>query len=1238
MRKTLSAVVAHVSGCDFANEPCSSSRTRGSSLYFEVQAVGQRLRRPLLFTWVLVCIAACFLVTASAVYGQIDRGNIEGIVTDQSGAVVPDAKVQVINNQTNSALDLKSNGQGLYTAPNLPTGMYRVVVTKEGFSTVTREQVDVQPSITVRVDFSLAPGQVTQTVRVTGEAPLLDVGTTNNSTGMQDNLIESIPLIVAGTQRSITDYLGTLPGYTGGTGFTPTANGQLAGDTETYIDGGPASEWGIARGGIEEVSPQVEQVGEISVVANAFNAEYGGFGSWFTNVILKSGTNELHGSFYDHLGNSAFDAKAFFATAVTPYRQNEGGFTIGGPVVLPKIYNGRNKTFFFASLGLFYSRQGAAGGLLTVPTPAECNASDNGADFSQLSTLYGVNIYDPATTSGGVSQQFEYNGHPNVIPPGRITQAGKVICSYIPAPTGPNAGTPLNNFINLGAPTWPYFNTYTPLIKIDHSISDKEKLSASYTSEIRHRLLSGNTVAFHPAPAWGEQQKEPLDDYFDQIANSWKVRISLDSVIRPSLLNHVTLSFDRYINLGPNGTDGQNWDSQLGITGMPDDNGAFPAITFSGGTAPPTNYGRAYEEDWHEMNYTADENLTWTRGKNFFKFGFEIGQHQENRFIKPGLSGAFTFSNDMTSMDSADDTDGSAFASMLLGAVDVASTYIPANIGLRFDHYGFFGQDDWHLTPKLTVSYGLRWDYDPPEGAQFNKMSSFEAGLTNPGAGNLPGALAFAGSGAEEYGKPFQDTWRKGFAPRLGLAYQLNKKTMIRASSGIYYSEIANQIPFLDTGAAGYSAAPHFESPDSFTPLYYWNAAGSAGSFPNTYEKPPSKDPSFLNGQSISYIPRNGDRMPQTLNWVLDIEREVIPNLSLDVMYIGSHSTHLALSGSPAFINYLPASDLSMGFGLLAPCEFIPGCTVPFSGFNNQIGLNTVYQALKPYPQYNLVGVDAVLLPEGAARYNSLQIKATKRTSFGLSGLAFFTWMKNMTDTGSTPGDNTYATFVGSRLQYPAQNPITYDPSTPATIFGTSWTYQLPFGKGRTFANKINTPTDLFIGGWTLSGNLRYTDGTALQIDALSPFIEDFGYQNVYGPPEVFANYVGGNPHGHWSGKYNPYTDNCPGVLNGTNSAAGCYFNPAAFTSPGFFAFGNTASALPWLRGFTQGSESLEFGKTLPIHKRLNFDLSGDFVNPFNIVRWANPGTFAVGIPGFGQVTNTQGSPRQIQINMKVRF
>lgn len=1218
-------------GCNLNDARTSSARHLPEPVH--TNAAKQRIQRRIVFSLGLACLAGWFSLATPPVYGQIDRGNIEGQVTDQSGAVVPDAKVEVINNQTNSAIDLQSNGQGLYTAPNLPTGTYRVVVTKQGFSTLTRAQVNVPPSFTVRVDVALTPGQVTQSVTVTGEAPLLDVGTTNNSVGMEDNLIEQIPLIVAGTQRAITDYLGTLPGYTGGGSFTPTANGQLAGDTETFIDGGPASEWGIARGGIGEVSPEVEQVGEISVVSNAFNAEYGGFGSWFTNVILKSGTNELHGSVYDHIGNSAFDAKSFFATGVTPFRQNEGGFTIGGPVVLPKIYNGRNKTFFFASLGLFYSRQGAGGPLMTVPTPAECGAGGVGADFTQLATP----IYDPQTLMpDGSRQQFSYNGKLNVIPPGRITQAAKVICSYVPAPTGPNAASFNNNFIDQGAPTWPYFNTYTPLIKLDHSISDKEKLSVSYTNQIRHRIIEANSYAFYKAPTWGEVSKDPFDDYFDQLANSQKVRINIDSVITPSLLNHVTLSVDRYINLGPNGTDGQGWNQKLGISGLPDDNGAFPAISFSGGPQTPNGYGRAYEEDWHETNYTVDENLTWTHGRHAFKFGFEIGQHQENRFIKPGLAGSFAFTSNMTAQLTgvpAGDNPGAggiSFASMLIGGVEKASAYIPADVGYRFNHQGYFAQDDWHMTPKLTLSYGLRWDYDSPMTAQFDKMSAFEVNLKNPAAGNLPGALAFAGNGTGEYGRPFQDTWRKGFAPRLGIAYQFDKKTMIRASSGIYYAEIANQVPFLDTGAAGYSANPSFQSPDSYTPIMYWNSQP----FPSSYEKPPSKDPSFLNGQSISYIPRNGDRNPQTFNWVLDIEREVLPNLSLDVSYIGSHSTHLALTGSPTQLNYLPASDLSLGGLLLAPCAAVgPACTPPYPAFNSQLGLNSVAQALKPYPQYNNVAVDGVLLPEGKARYNSLQIKATKRTSFGLSGLAFFTWMKNMSNAFGS--DNTYSSIGIDLMQYPGQNPVAYDPGTPAATFGVSWNYQLPFGKGRAFLNKIPAPADLVLGGWSLSGTLRYTDGTAMQIDAFNFFAATFGY-NTLGAPIEFANYNGGNPHGKWSGKFDPYKDNYFNTTPDSKTGLTPFSAPTP-TGTNLIAFGNTQEALPWMRGFTQGSEALEFGKTIPIHERLNFDLSGDFINPFNIVRWANPANL-VGIPTFGTVTGTQGTPREIQINAKIRF
>jgi hypothetical protein len=1162
--------------------------------------------KPLFRVMAFLIVMLCWLsIGTGSLNAQIDRGAIVGVVTDPLGAIVPGAKIQVTNVDTNTSIALEANEQGLYTASNLPRGTYRVVVTREGFKTASSPAAELGASITLRVDIKLEPGSVTETVTVTSEAPILDVGTTNNSAGMQSDLIEEMPVIVAGTQRAITDYLKQLPGYTSGGSFYPQASGSAMGDTETYIDGGPASEWGISRGGIGEVSPSIEQVGEFSVVQNAFNAEYGGFGSWFTNVVLKSGTNELHGSVYDHLGNSALDAKTYFATSVTPFRQNEGGFNIGGPVVLPKIYNGRNKTFFFGSLGLFYSRVGASGTPITVLTEKECSG-----DFTEL----GVNIYDPLNR-----QQFQYNGQLNVIPPDRISQAAKIICSYMPKPNIAGAGVN-NNYHSLSAPTWPYFNTYTPLVKVDHSFSDKEKLSVSYTNQIRHRIIVGS--GFSQSPAWGEATSNPLDDYYDQVANSWKVRINVDSVITPALLNHVTLSADRYINLGPNGTDGGGWDTKLGITGIPSDNGSFPAISFSGGNQSPTSIQNAYEENWHEMRYTLNESLSWTHGKHAFKFGGEVGMNREIRFIKPGVAGSFAFNSLSTSDSASNSASGSSAASMLLGAVNTATAYIPLETDYRYRHTGLFAQDDWRMTPKLTLSYGIRWDYMPPFSESHDYSTAFESDITNSSAGDLPGALAYAGRGTGKYGKPFQDTWKKGFAPRLGLAYQFDKKTLVRASSGIYYANNGNVVPFLDTGAAGYSAKPSFQSGDGgFTPLIYWNKE----SFPQNFQRPPAIDPTFLNGQAISYIPRNGDRLPQTVNWVLDIEREVAHNLSLDVMYIGSKATHLGLSGSAAQKNYVDKSYLSQGYGLLASCTATNGCsTVPYSNFESQLGSSaTVAQSLKPYPQYTYVGIDAVLLPEGNSHYHSLQVKATKRMSYGLSGLAFFTWSKNMTNASGT-GSTTYASAYGSILQYPGENPVTIDPQNPASIFGTSFSYQLPVGKGRKFMSSAPAVADSILGGWTVSGSLRYTSGAALQIDAYNFFSSNLGYNTAtYGLPYSYANYVGGNPHATWSGKFNPAKD--------------VYLNESAFATPASFTLGNTKQYNSWIRGFSQGSEAIEVGKTIPIHDRLNFELKGDFVNPFNIVRWSDPST-VVGSGTFGVVSDIQGNARQIQISGALHF
>lgn len=1136
---------------------------------------------------------------------QIDRGTIEGLVKDPSNAVVPGASVKIVQTATNVAYDLVTNAEGLYTAPNLPVGTYRVVIQAPGFATFSREPIEVRAHVKVRVDAILQIGTVAEVTTVTAESPLLDVSATSNSTGLSSKTIQELPLIVSIYQRSITDLLPNLPGFTSGDSFVPRASGGASGDTEVFLDGGPASEWGIARGGFSEISPLIEQVGEFSVVANGFNAEYGGFGNWFTNVTIKSGTNELHGSIFNHMGNSALNAKEFFAKEVTPFRQNEGGFTLGGPVVIPGVYNGRDRTFFFGSLGLFFSRMGASGDLITVPSLKE-----RAGDFSEL----GVTIYDPATTRIGADGSIIRDPFPeNKIPAERISAAAKKILGYVPPPDMPGV---INNFLSRAPSKWPYLNAYTPLIKVDHSPSTKQKLSLMYNKRINHRII-WQGVGRIAQPAWGETQTNPIDHVTDQLANSWKLRLNHDYILSNAVVNHFTFSVDNYLNRGANKTVGQGWNKQLGIQGIPADDGSFPAINFQGGTGAPSGFGRSYDEDWVEYRYGFNENLTWIRGKHTFKFGFSIQRNHEDRRFG-GQAGTFTFSNSSTAV-TADPNAGSAFASFLLGAVNEASAYVALATQLRFRQYGIFAQDEWRATKNLTISYGLRWDYSPPMYEVNDYMTSFLPNIPNPGAAGLPGALAYAGKGPGKIGGQFQDPWRRGFGPRLGIAYQMNPKTIIRASSGIVYASSGNVQPFLTTGALGYSGTPTFRSADGYTPVFYWNQEP----FPQSFKKPPLVDPTFLNGQAISYIPRDAARLPQIVNWSLVVQRELLPNLSLEVSYLGSRSTHLTVGSGAAQFNYVPADKLSLGFLLLQPINSpwaqAAGFKEPFPGFANQQGANTVAQSLKPYPQYTFVQSDVALLPIGKASYHSLQVKATKRFSQGLSSLFFFTWAKSLSN--ASGGSTTYANFIEGSRQYPGSNPTTIDPGVPAAIFGLNFSYDLPVGKGRHFLSSASSLVDGILGGWTVTGFFRYQSGTALQIWAINPFASILGYSSFI--PMAYANYTGKPVYKKTDfSNWDPINDR--------------YLNPEAFTSPDLFTFGNTARYLDWARGPWMKSESLSVSKVIAVREQVRFRLGADFVNPFNIVRWGNPSTM-VGVPTFGQITTTQGS-RKVQINMELSF
>lgn len=1153
-------------------------------------------------------MAVVLLLAAGAAWGQIDRGTIEGIVKDPSGLGIPDAKVQVIRIDTNSALDLETNMEGLYTAPNLPAGNYRLVFQKAGFSAVTREPVEVRPRMDVRVDMTLQPGTVSESITVTEEAPLLDTATMNNAAGFRQDLIQQLPVIVVGTKRDVTGFLNNLPGTTNTNTFTPSVNAAPTGKTEAFLDGAPASER-IMVGAFSENGPFMEQVGEVSIVANAFNAEYGGFGNWFANVTIRSGSNDWHGSAFDHLGNDKLNARSFFQPTRTPYRQNEGGFTLGGPVVIPHVYNGRNKTFFFGSLGMFFSRYGASGNIITIPTRDFLNG-----DFSKLTNAAGqqIPIFDPASTapdgSGGLVRT-QFTG--NIIPPNRITQPAKIVAHYMPSPTLPGI---VNNFNSRAAATWPYYNTWVPLIKVDHSISTKQKIQGSYTYQKRPRIIWSGGMT--DAPAWGAPQINPLDNVFDQLANSWKVRLNYDYVVTPAIVNHVTISTDRYYNLGLNKTNGQGWDQKLGIAGIPADTGAFPQINFSGGAVSPAQLNRGYDENWHDLRYSFVENLAWIRGTHTMKFGFEIDRDRINRHFLGGAAGIFTFTNAMTSVPNPSSPKygawGNSYASFLLGAVGTATADTEPSWGSRLIRYGIFAQDEWHATSKLTVSYGLRWDYDPPISEVRDMISSFQPGVPNPGAGGRLGALAFIGTGPGRIGGDFQDGWKKGFGPRLGLAYQANNKTVIRASSGIYYANSGNTV---NPAIAGFGNTPSFSSPDGYTPLYYLDS----GTFPQSFSRPPVIDPSFLNGQVITFIPRTGTRLPQTINWTFGIQREIARNSTVEANYIGSRSTHL---GFAANYNYMPLSGLQYGSLLLqpitSPAAVAAGFAAPYPSFVSQRGANTVYQSLRPYPQYTGVTTSSgvffgggfpggVADPVGQGKYNSLQVKVNRRFSAGLTLFGFVTWSKS---------------FTMITDQYPGTRIWQLD-QQPALTFSASWAYELPFGKGKPLLNGNSRTLNAVVSGWRVNGFVKYNSGLPLSVSAAAGSLAAVGYTQRGNAMAGVSPYLTTNPR-----DFDP--------------AKNKYLNAAAFSPATGFNFGNLAPTLSWVRGFWGKQEALTVGRAFKINERVTFDFSVDATNPFNFVRWNDPaGSPLAGLnvlsPAFGTVI-AAAPGRTLQVNGVVRF
>ncbi len=1134
-----------------------------------------------------LAIVQLFVSNSSA---QVDRGTIEGFVTDASGGTIPEALVVITHVQTRDVLQLRTNALGRYMGPNLSIGTYRVEVQAEGFQTAIQDQVRLEALASVRLDFSLTLGSVRQSIVVQAKAPLVDASNPTLSATLTAKQVADLPVINIGAKRNIGQWLQFLPGVNNASSWGARVNGANAGNSEIFLDGAPASQ-GNVRGGIQETGPDVATVSEFSVVTNSFNAEYGRTGAWFTNIAIKSGSDHLHGTVYDNFANDALNARSFFQAQRSRVRQNDGGLTIGGPVHLPRLYDGRQKTFFFFGQELFFYGQRGGTGLATVPTQSFRNGQ-----FNKLTSSSGalIPIFDPETTAIDGQGGFTRTQFPdNLIPASRISPVSARMVALM---SPPNLGSQESNFYLQNARI---SDTRVSTVKIDHGLTASQRLSLTATFQTRPSEWTGQ--------GWGLSL--PIDGTeAPKNVRSFATRINYDWVLRPTLLNHLVIGGDGMQNEAITSTLGQNWDSQLGITGLPADAGMFPNVSFSGGTASPLGLGGTNYSRNVSSRVSLNDNLTWVLGRHTVKLGVDLIRERYADLEGGGSSGVFGFTNLTTSQpDSLHFTQwGSSFASFLLGDVNNTNTTTISDLGWRVNYDAAFIQDEWRATSRLTLSYGLRFERYPGVYEEHDRATSFNSLASNPAAGGIAGALTFAGTGPGRIGRrSFSNAW-SGLAPRLGLAFELTPKLIIRASGGIFYAP--GVTPRID--ATGFTATPSFSSPDGFSPVYNW-----ANPWPQNWTRPPSLDSSFANGQTVSELSGNAARPPQIATWTFSVQKQLARDIAVEGSYVGSRSTHLEIGGSLAtYLNVLNPGYLSLGNLLNQSIDSAAakasGYSSPFASFLT-LPRHTVGQALRPFPQY--ASITMPYSPEGISNYNALQLKASKRYSENLLLLAFYTRSKLMTnddfapiDLGEGPGN------IQNPLNRAGEYSVSQD-DYPNT-FGVSFSYALPLGPGKQWLSHRSGVAKV-AANWQIAGSVQRQSGQPLSITAGTAMAQ-FGF------PVIRANYVSGQ---------NVYPDQ-----NHFDPGNDRYLNAAAFASPGAFQFGNTGRVLNWVRGPAIASEALSLQRKIPISEHVQTVIRIDATNPFNFVRWSNPNT-NISDANFGMITSAQPG-RVVQLALQLSF
>ncbi|HEX4008069.1 MAG TPA: TonB-dependent receptor [Acidobacteriaceae bacterium] len=1096
---------------------------------------------------------ALFAVTTS--FGQTSQGALAGTITDTSGAVVAGAHIVATQNETGAKSATVSTGSGDYRLPELSIGRYDVVVTAPGFERSTSTGVLVTVGGVSTVNVVLKAGAVTETVTVDASSPTLETQSSDIGGTVSNKQMEDLPLSLAlgvNGMRSPETFEFLIPGTTGpgsatqgnsqnGVFFARLSGGQAYGN-ETLLDGASVqrSENGSS---FDETSPSIEALQEFKVTTSTPSAEFGRTTGGITSFSVKSGTNDFHGIGYAIVKNRAFDANSWFNNGYKGLNCNgvseidcayskpadskyDFGGIFSGPVRIPHVYNGKDRTFFLFAWEQYRFKLGGTA-YSTVPTAAERKgdfSADLGVPVPGGSPYPGVGydvllnpctgtpllydqIFDPRTStqiSPGVFCRTPFPG--NMIDAPMSAAAQKLIAGLpLPnqAPQTTNVFGYINNYVIAGTRTITN-TTYT--IRVDQNLGTKSKTFATYDTR-QNSALEG--IPNFPEPY--------NDNGYPQSFTTHYVRGGWDYTITPTLLNHLNLGYNRTNSVNVGATYGTaDTAAAYGVGG--DFSKFFPLIVFPSPDQPST-WGQQQNGDNIDNGIRINDSVSWIKGRQSIKFGVDL-RHQQYSVIQYNQD-TFNFYRDQTAgLSNACCGSGDPIASFLLGEVGNGSQAVYNDHPRWNSHYiAVFFEDDLKLSKNLTVNMGLRYDVDAPRSEALDRTSEFSLTAADAAAGGLPGALVF-GTNCH-CNSAWADTWYKDFGPRLGFAYVLphtDNKMVLRGGGAILYGPLQYS-DFGSSMALGYNQSRDFyavqnsaaNTGGAFTPAFRLDSSSTADptnpsvGFP-AVSYAPNLDPTQLTAQngpgSFSavggeVIRSNWGRPAMVNNWSLQLQDEVATDLIFTVGYIGQSAQDLH-SGYLSNINNISPTYFNLGDKLSIPGYTIPeggsngGVNAPYSTFTGALG-----QALRPFPQYDYIAGDCCLENLGHSSYDALVTSLERRFHDGLNLQASYTWSKELTDADSTIPFSYITGNGGSGLrQGQGSEDLHLEKAVSAQSltnqFSLSYLYQLPFGKDRKWLNN-NRAADLVIGGWQVGAIQRYQSGSPISFGCASgiPF-----YQN----------------------------------------------------------------------------------------------------------------------------------------------